>query len=245
MGDISEMRGLIVLFVIVTVTVGLIVLIPTDLLSTNAENRAAPSVDDINNLIAWNSTLPLNMTGSTTSHETFQLNGYNYQVDVFVLGDDTYIHMYTYAQWFFFQWDYDNFRWYDEDSEVTDSAFDYTIKSSTIDNYDVPAIFDARNSRTQIEVTFAYNTTTYASFTSALSNDEAVMVFNVDWDDRNTGMNALQLVGMVLTGQLPDINPVLSFLFGFIGWAIVAAACYLAFIFTLRIIGAIFGGGGA
>ena len=208
------------------------------MLTTSIENKPLPNTEDINKYIAWNDTLTVNMTG-TDGYE-FQLSGYNFYLVSQTVYDPHGIRLNTYAQWGPFTWDQQYFTWYDSDS------VDYgtTLDTSVIDEN--PITFNARNYYIGVSVTFGYNSS-FASFDDALVNGDgdAYAIFNVDWEDRETSMNALQLVALVITGTLPNVHPVLSFIFGFIGWGIVAAAAYLFFIFILRIVGAVFGGGGA
>lgn len=256
MGDISEMRGLIVLFSVIAVTISLILLIPSQFYTpVGVDEQYLPEPDTLQ-LVAWNNTLALNLTYIYNDIETFEfdLNGYNYRLCVTTNGtspnDEPVIWMLTYAQWSIFQWDFDYFSWFDNISLTVSQDYSYlyierpAIFSTTIDGYD-PATFKAKNTKTQCSVTFAYNTTAYGNFTEALKSDDAQAMFFVDWEDRNTSMNALTLISMLLTGGLPNVDPVLSVVFGFMAWGFVAAAAYMIFIFVLRIVGAIFGGGGA
>lgn len=258
MGDMSEMRPLIVLFTLISVIISLIILIPSNFYTSNLTNTAAPDVSDVNAIIAWNSTLPVNMTSYNPAgyaEYTFELNGYNFLL-MTISSDENYIFIMTYAQWWVFVWDQQPFDWYHSGSLVSEplpiiiSPYNIgpnaaVIATETIDSYDTPQEFKLKNDHAQFSVTCVYNTTAYDSFDEAVENSEASIVFNVDWDDRDTSMNALQLVGMILTGALPNIHPVLSLIFSFIGWSLVAAGAYLIFIFALRIAGAIFGGGGS
>ncbi len=243
------MRGLIVLFTIVALSISLIVLMPTEFFTAGVDEESTVDPNTLD-LVAWNSTYSLNMTynaGSVQDHE-FELNGYNYLCSVF---PEKMIHLSTHAEWWIFVWDRDDFVWRDEDNIIQSEPYVYllftweSINSSVIDEYDTPAKWNCRNGKTQVQVTTAYNTTAYGNFTAALEDSAATLVFQVDWHDRNTSMNALQLVGMVLTGSLPDISTELSIVFGVLAWGLVAAGVYMAFIFILRIVGAIFGGGGA
>lgn len=248
MGDISEMRGVIVLFTIVAATISLILLIPSDFYAAAIDPSVAPDAT-ISDVIAWNNTYIANLTYNplVDTSNTFTLNGYNYGINVYPIGS---INIHTYASWWIFEWDRDDFQWF-MNGVHSSVLYDYignifeVIPTSIIDSFDSPQTFEIKNSKTQATITLVYDTTTYDTFDAALKANDASIIFNVDWSDRNTSMNALQLVGMVLTASLPNIHPVLNGLFAVFGWGLVAASTYLAFIFVLRIVGAIFGGGGA
>lgn len=240
MGDISEMRGLIVLFSIVAVTISLILLIPSEFYVASVDPSSTPNAD-IPSIIAWNSTYILNITSHTS--QQFVINGYNWEMT----SDDTTLQLGTYSSWWVFTWDYDDCSWYSGVLDLTSQQGFTELKylNVTLLTSDPPTALTCKNDKTEIKVTLTYNSTAYSNYADALDSDDLKAVFFVDWDDRNTSMNALQLVGLVLTGGLPNIHPALSVVFGFIGWAVVAAAVYLSFIFVLRVVGAVFGGGGA
>lgn len=237
MGDMSELRTLIVIFVTVTATIALVVIMPSEFYTASNEYYGGPDDVDALSLLAWNSTYTLNVTDDNFHYQT--INGYN----VAVLTVSNEIEMYTYAQWSVFVWDQDGFQWYNRTNVRIDDTF--WLSLADIQNYSNPYQFQTKNGKTKMAVTISYNDTSYTSFSDALDNDDLQFTFNLDWEDRNTGLNALSLVAMILTGSLPSVHPVLNGIFAFIGWAFIAAGVYLAFIFTLRLVGAVFGGGGA
>lgn len=242
MGDISEMRGLIVLFTIVAVTVGLISAIPSAFYASTVENPESPN-PVLTNLVAWNYSTTYNLTYG--AYYDFSMDGYEWRLHA---GDgiEAFIELRTNAH-FGFYWDLDYCKFYTEDGRDVSG----TTIITGYPNLDLGEISEqpikiiCRNTRTQTVMVLSYNTTLYGTYTQALENNGLSATFHLSWDDRTTSMNGLQLVGMVLTGSLPDIHPILSIVFVFIGWGLVAAASYLAFIFVLRIVGAVFGGGGA
>lgn len=247
MGDISEMRGLIVLFTIVSVTITLILLIPPAFYTATIDEATQPSDYNPSSFIDWNSTanMTLNDTGAFYYSQQ-SINGYNWGATVYFPFADDYLVLQTYAQYGPFFWDYDTCDWYVDGVDVTTITPIgwHVLALSTVDSYDSPLKLTAQNSKTKITVTIAYNTT-YPTLQDAFEDQGFTLVFNSNWEDRTTSMNALSLVGMVLTGSLPTVHPYLSVVFGFIGWGLIAAGVYLAFIFVLRLVGAVFGGGGA
>ncbi len=240
MGDISEMRALIVLLSVVGITIGLIATMPSEFFSTDVDNTFIPDPDTLE-LIAWNSTLTINATNN--NWENFDLNGYHFQFNF----DSPNIWCFTYAYWWVFTWDQDGFYWRNENNTDVTTVIGVvpTLNLTDIVDYDNPSSFQMKNSKTQIKATLSFNGTAYTDFQEALEADDLQITFNSDWSDRNTSINALSLIAMVLTGSLPDIASELSIVFFFVSWAFIATTSYLVFIFALRIVGAVFGGGGS
>lgn len=243
MGDISEMRGLIVLFTVVSLTVALIMLMPSDYFTagTTMPNTYNNTVLGI---IAWNSSYTQNKTHNAIDY--FTLNGYTWYFEDALLTE--HLTLGTYSTWWIFNYDFDFVRW------INTTGYDLSqpqelngIPELRLETFtgSSPYEFEAKNGRTSLKITFSYNTTAYASWTEALAASELYAIFNADWTDRNTSMNALGVVGLVLTASLPNIDPVVNGVFALIAWGFIAVSIYLVFIFVLRIVGAVFGGGGA
>lgn len=244
MGDISEMRGLIVLFTIVALTITLILLIPPEFFTAATNEQNKPDSVNPQNIIAWNQTYSVNASAGVS--QTWSMNGYNFwfaieKTDPFGAYDK--IKLATYDSFWIFTWNYDYFGWYDADDNLISVSNE--LYAETVDLYGTPYQFACKNSKTEVRATIAYNTTAYTDFADACSSTDFSVIFNIDWDDRASSMNALSLISLILTGSMPGVDPVLSIIFGLLSWGIVAAGCYMAFIFVLRIVGAVFGGGGA
>lgn len=237
MGDISELRTLIVLFVTVTATIALIVIMPSEFYTADNEYYGGPGETNPIGMLAWNDTVVMNITDDNFHYEV--INGYN--IAVYTVSNE--IEIFTYAEWWVFQWDQDGFQWFNQTNIRIDD--NYWLPLADIQNYSNPYKFSIRNTKTRMEVSLMFNSSAYTSYEDALDNDALILVFNLNWEDRNTSLNALSLVALVLTGSLPSVHPVLNGLFAFIGWSFIASGVYLAFIFTLRLVGAVFGGGGA
>lgn len=249
MGDISEMRGLIVMFSIIAITVTLMVLMPPEFYATALTAPDQPSSDPAN-ILSWNGTYIVNVTQGDHAY-SWDMNGYYYTLKVEkVYPWDPYnrIELETQAHWGFFVWDDDFFKWYDQEGaelSTSDGGVHIRLPSDKVDLYGNGYAFKCRNGKTRTTATIVYNSTTYTDFQDACANTDFSVVFQVNLDDRNTSLNALALVALILSGQMPGLNSYVAIVFGFISWGFVAAGCYLAFIFILRIIGAVFGGGGA
>ncbi len=246
MGDISEMRGLIVVFVVIAVAITLIVAIPSEFYTPTLTNPQIGGNISPEDLLAWNTTTTFNLTSGF--EEDFSLNGYEWRIQQLgFFGDPEGVGLHTMAKWWIFTWDVDYCRWYD--SQSIDRSSYYLGKAylsmdvlDQLCSIDGTATLTAQNSKTKLTLTFTYNASAYIKFSDALTAGEAYVSFNSDWDDRMTSINALSLIGMLFTATLPNIDPTLNLIIAFGLWACVG---YLVFIFALRIVGAVFGGGGA
>jgi len=89
---------------------------------------------------------------------------------------------------------------------------------------------------------YGYNGTTFNSFTHAWNNWGLYSFWGVDFEHVSTSYNAFDLVGKLLFWQLPSVNVYINALISIPMWICIE---YLLFIFILRVIGAVFGGGGA
>lgn len=238
MGDISEMRGLLVVASVIIITVAMIIIIPTSIIQSNITNSASAGVVNPINVLAWNTTYTVNLTYPDV--QEFSLNGFNYELYTLEFESEPQIILGTFAEWGPFKWDSESFDWYYSGNLVShNNGF---MQSSVIDEYDTPAAFTLTNSKTSIEIATAYDSGSYASFQAALEADDAFLVFQTDWDERDSSLNAFQLLGMIYTASLPGLDPLTNY---FITIPLWIATIYLAFIFVLRLIGAVFGGGGA
>lgn len=242
MGDMSEMRGLIVLFTIVSMSISLIAVIPAGFYSPTISVQEAPD-PDVMKLIAWNTSQTTTYNLTHFGYYEFQMGGYEWGLTAGLTWDKPYIQLRTHAHFTVIYWDYDYCKFYLQNGEDVNAENDQGLDLNLLSEEPVKII--ARNSRTETEFVLSYNTTLYGTYVEALENDGLKATFQFDWNDRATSMNALQLVSMALTGTLPNIHPVLSVFFALFSWGLVAAGVYLAFIFVLRIVGAVFGGGGA
>lgn len=243
MGDISEMRGLIVVFCIIAVSITLIALMPSEFYTATATSPETGSATPTG-LMAWNETYVLNITGTFAYY--FQVGGYNIRVEKWPQG----LNIETYDSWWIFVWNFDIFKWFKNGVEVSTyyhmpigdkwllepSQMDSDFASGEGLNYEI------KNSKTQLRVNLAFNTTLFTNPSDAYTGNAMGLIFNIDFDDRNTSINALNLIGMLFTASIPNVDPTINLLISFPIWACTG---YLVFIFVLRIIGAVFGGGGA
>lgn len=253
MGDISEMRAIVVIcaFVIFTIVmVGLMFAESPAVFSDATQGSANLPTESKSpsELLAWNETYILNITG--TFEYTFPIGGGNVRVqkwDNHVPSDG--IFMETYDYWWIFQWNRDNFKWFKDGVDVSiwadipPAPGQWRIPISRLDEDFASGKginYVAINSKTQFDVAFSFNTSTFSKPSDAFYGNDIHMIFNVDFENRQTSINALSFISSLFTFSLPGI----PFIVNLMIWiSIFPALAYLIFIIILRTIGAIFGGG--
>jgi len=92
----------------------------------------------------------------------------------------------------------------------------------------------------EINVLFAFNNSKYSKPSEAFDDKALKMVIGVEWDQVATATSGWDLVAMILFFQLPETHPIVKSIIAIPIWISIA---YLSFILLLRAIGAIFGGG--
>lgn len=278
MGDMSELRTIVVVIAFITCTISLITLMTAQspvLFSEVSDTGVSPMGDsELSNpssLIAWNETLNIALNKTWESLiQTFNIGGWNMRsyVDIPYGSSDEYIQIQTFdivSVWGYTLWEHghQDFTWYNSSKQRVSRSdvpmpspfgpgypevmpiwqldYDYVYgnSSSSLNNL----AYTIRNTHCSLNMVFNFNTTLYDSPSSCYDNGgDLIMTFTIQWDERNTSMNALDFIGKLFTFSLPGINPVVTLI---ILSPIYAGLAYLAFIFVLRIIGAVFGGGGA
>lgn len=259
MGDLSEYRGIIVAVSFVSLAVILVTLMVAQspaLFTSASQGTTAVGegsvVNNPNDLLAWNESLTLTLgPGGLPKNVTyFQVAGWNAYIQCY---DTTYfgenrMEMATYDAWWIFKWNFQEFRWYKDSEEVStyDSPYYFLALPTLNSDYTAEGMnglqYQAKNSLTTFTVSFAFNDTTYASPNAAFAGNELYAHFNVDFSDRNTSINVIALLGGIFTFSLPGFDPTMQLV---IMIPIYAAFAYIIFIVVLRVIGAVFGGGGA
>jgi len=110
--------------------------------------------------------------------------------------------------------------------------YDYTINQDYSDS--LP--YTAKCSHFQVTVYFGYNETTYSSVTEAWNHHALYILIGIDFAEMATGMNAWNLIAMLLFFQMPDIHPVLNMILALPIWVCIAwlaVAFIIAFIKSL------------
>jgi len=222
-------------------------------------------------VIGWNETLVLPLNNSGWSFIlSFEVGGWNlrayidkpYGVNAYYIELETYdkFEVLGLTLW---EHGHQDFTWYNSSNQrvsrndigfmaplgsyypevigLDQLGYDYIFgnSSSSMNNLQ----YNIKNSHTKLTVSFGFNNTLYDSpLTCFINGGNLDLCFQIQWSDRNTSMNALDFISAMFSFRLPDVEPTVQ---AMIMAPILGALMYLTFIFILRIVGAVFGGGGA
>ena len=240
MGDISELRGLIVAIVFLGTFSFLVVMIPSQFLVSSQEYaRNIPPQFSAFDLQYYTETY--NQTVGTGGVFEWTAGGWDwYSVqgfDYFALSVKEY--------WWVF-W-INNIPMHFKDTSGVDQGTVLTamILDNAYAGSEQSLKYTCQNpERPELSCTlfFGFNTTKYLVPSTAWENGELYMLQAFGFDQMNSSVNAWNLIGAVLFFQMPEIHPVLNVLIALPIWITIA---YISYILILRAIGAVFGGGGA
>lgn len=114
------------------------------------------------------------------------------------------------------------------------------LRVEDIDNYPLP--FKIQCSHFYMLCDFYYNTTLWTDAIDALNHNELSLLLGIGFDQFGASFDAWSLISKLMTFQPVDIPSPLNYILAFGLWGAIG---YMVFIFVLRVIGAVFGGGGA
>jgi len=256
MGNMSEMRPLIVIgtFIVTAVLLtGWMVSESPAMFSSASEGSSSLPNRQVSptELLAWNSSYTFNITRDAYlphSYE-FTLGGWNFRL---VAGSAPGgILVYTFDWWWILEWNYEDMKIYHDSIDVSSygggsysSGTPWLSLSRMNSDYSASQgiIYVFQNSKTKLTLDFTFNFTKYAYPEDAIDGDGLHATVYQDYSDKNTGLNAITFISSLFTFSLPGVN---SFVIALIMTPIYIGLGYIAFIFALRIVGAVFGGGGA
>lgn len=252
MGDISEYGGLIFIGTFIILLSVLLVAIPSDLF---ASSISATDIDysefDPKGLIAYNTTyelaqedIPLGAYGQ--HYLLWGKSSFGHDMRIYYQTTPNKIiwqeHAYTFLGFYTgghrMDWINDNGVNRGEYLYITDLENDYDEDLGGAE-YKVKCI------HFYIHCFITYDATEYNSTTEAFDDTGLGFIFGIEWDQKGTSYDAWSLITGVLFFSLPGDLGANIWVYALISVPLWMAALYMAFIFVLRILGAIFGGGGA
>lgn len=255
MGDVSEIRILLVAGCLIGIFAYLLVTMPQPLLPASERETASITYPDgweSGDLLylseTWNST-----SISNTTDVEFVLGGRTHRL----VGSETATNgpsIILFEYWY--SWDLGPIKmfyklepcdWLDSTGYYVDADFQNALLMESLDNssYSPDERFIGRwteHSQFKAYIIFNFNQTAYPTWESAMDDGALNMWIGVQFDQTNTAYNSWDIVGMILFFNMPDIDPFLNAIIAVPVWIAIA---YVSFILILRAIGAIFGGGGA
>lgn len=93
--------------------------------------------------------------------------------------------------------------------------------------------FTAKCRHFNMYVFWSYNLTAYATMEDAYLDDNLYVLWAIEWDELGTGLNAFNLISMILFFQLPDIHPILNMIIALPLWVCIG---WLTFAFIMAVI---------
>jgi hypothetical protein len=252
MGDISEIRGLIVLLTIFCVSAYLINSIPAQFYTANEPTgKNPPTYFEAANLQSFSVTGNFTMDKSDPLLygwyiHTFTIGGWDLRLQYRITGTDTYGVRIQHAEyWWIFLTGYHDLDIFDLNSGLKISEGDYHILTinnmeTHYDSTDKLLKLSCKCSHVTLTVYMAYNTTKWDNIGDAFVNGELSVLFGVGFDQISTSTNVWSIFTSLFFFHLPMVHPIINAVLTFGLWI---AFAYIAGILILRIIGAIFGGG--
>jgi len=239
MGDISELRGLIIVITFLGVFTVMALLIPSQFFVYSSENKQAeiPTEFDAVDLPAFGSTYNITF-GEWIFLHNWGESEFGYKMRFYATQGDHRLsntHFYGIFGSHLMDWT----------SENGSSRGDYLYATEIVSDWDTEtnlAEYTVKCDHFKMYAWISYNTTAYESLVEAWDDEQAKVLFCIDFDQKGTGWNAWNIIGALLLFELPNVHPIINVLLNIPLYACIA---YLAFIFVLRALGAIFGGGGA
>lgn len=254
MGDISEMRGIIIVGSFIGVFVIIASLIPSGFFFYDYEGKTIEpppcfeAIDLQSYAETW--TYTMNETGGTDRGVYYEVGvdtgGHDFNFEYRKANASTlYVRMrHWFANWIFptqHTMEWINKRGITQSEWV---AGHWSLYATELDedyaNDYLP--YTVQCWHFHVDVHFGYNETLYSSPSDAWNSNALNILIGIEFDQQGTSMNAWHLIALILFFQMPDIHWVVNAIIAVPIWIAVA---YLSFILILRAIGAVFGGGGA
>ena len=266
MGDISEYRGIIVIFTFIGVFALLVTspFFPVGFVMP-ATNMTIPNTPSS----VWQaSTMQFGSYNETWEYRFNNTLGFEVDVNVYAVldvgsgspekfgGHDidlwyTDPNQTTYSkQWIIFRHNYgflstDEMNWYASDgTDLTYGIVNPAIHSGflveDIDNYDLP--LKVQCDHFYMSCDFYYNQTVYANTVAAFNHNDLYLLIGINFDQMGASFDSFSLISRLVTFQPVDVPFPINIIMALGIWAAVG---YIVFIIVLRVIGSVFGGGGA
>lgn len=236
MGDTSELRVLVVVATFLTGTILLIGWIPSEFYVSDETYLQVnpPSVFDGVDLVNYAT------TENFTIYDGFaeSWGKENFGHDMRLIVSETYgIYNTHFYGWFL--WSFHQMEWFNDNgvSRTTFLSFSDIVEDHDTNNL---SHYKVECSHFYMEAWVGYNTTAYGSFQEAIDNNDANILFAIDFDQVGTTWSAWSIISGILRFDLPNVNPYLNAIIAIPIWVSIA---YVSFILILRALGAIFGGG--
>lgn len=265
----SEYRGLIVIVTFVAITmliIGMAVTETPDMFATSNTEGSSPLSGDgtpgPSSFLAWNSSTVMVLNASNPEIDV-SIGGWDF---TFFNRDDGgtihFLQVETYYTFYgMFRYNEEDMEWYNSSTNrkvsvqhdvYTDPPRIYRHSHQVMDMNDIDIAYGngnitdltyaLRNTKTGLTINIGFNVTEYDTPSDALADKGLSIVIQQDFSDRNTSVNIVAFISGLFLFSIPGVDPTVC---AIISFALDSALAYIVFIFVLRIIGSVFGGGGA
>ncbi|MDH7607708.1 MAG: hypothetical protein QHH12_08165 [Candidatus Bathyarchaeota archaeon] len=243
MGDISEIRGLVVVGTFLSCLFLLIAFMPQEFFVTAGEERKVevPKYFESSDLTHWNFTYVMNITFDPYGDfEHFwgkrefghdMLFRANKHIDL-IWNDHGYTFLGIWTGGHKQDWINNVGVNRGDTLSISEIEADWNHEENL-------ARYTVRCQHFYMRADFAYPAQ-YSSVSEAFEAEDLHVMFGINWDQRGTSWDAWSLVAAILFFRMPEINPYINAIIAIPIWIAVA---YISFILVLRAIGAVFGGG--
>jgi hypothetical protein len=240
MGDISELRGLVVIVSFIGITALLMSMIPAEFFTANSERRqvSVPEYFDVSSLESAKYTY--NFTVNKYEIEDWSLGGYDWK---FIASFDVNsLDLSKKNYWWIIPIGSTTMKWRSTDGieygiHLTKQILDTEYSKGKGIKFLCEGIGEPS---VGCSFYFAFNNSKYTLPSKAWENDELYALQAMSFDQVNTSTNAWDLIRQIMFFQMPDVHPAINAIIAIPIWV---ATVYIAFILILRVVGAIFGGG--
>lgn len=255
MGAMAELRPIIVIGSFMALVVLLISIMPSGFFTSNA-STVTPANTNFYNVLGTNDTTSYNLTGSTHDFGNRDFGGWHTNLEEVMTGSDYALWFQIADAWYTYFYSREDFTWFDlnnvQRSIRVDSSTGFSYSShivlliSAINNSyhsgnTSALVYTVKSSRTTMKTFFSFDLSTYSDPLAAYLAGHLDMIVGINFNERNTQINAWSVIGSFLTFQLiPNCEPTIALIVEIPFWF---AELYVVFIMVLRVIGALFGGG--
>lgn len=242
-GDQSEYRGLIVAGTLLAVFSIITAAIPTSLYTASSMHTITPpDYFDLENIYYYTSTDLVNLTGNGV-YQTVELDDGSgdfggWDLDFTHASPNattlflTLWHMHT--EWFGFLGADHAFTWSNMAGVGRETTI--TIDELETDMDNGQAEYRCECDHTRVTVILAYNDTVYSSAEEAWDMGGLSAFFGMQFDDENTGYNALNLIASILFFDMPQVHWSINMILATPLWIAIG---YITYILVLRAIEAL------
>jgi hypothetical protein len=247
MGDISELRGLIIIGTFLAVTMLLIGWMPYDFWVAGEQGRTVnvPDYFEGSALVRFNNTYSIDIDkavkqdywGKTQFGHHMYFEARKGELEMWNC------HVYDFYGLFYYGNHYQTWRNVDGISRGQILTAEEIDLDRNIQGGISSSDYEVSCGHFKMGASIVYNASTYDNCTSAWNALDLKIGFGIDWDQMGTTYDAWSLITSILFWR--PIAGIPLWIMQLISIPIWIASAYIAYILVLRAIGAVFGGGGA